>query len=818
MEPNNNLVTMKTEAVTSPQSSVSQEDCCSGLWMDDSDSVEDKESGKANTPPLTGEAPGAEQKSTWADVSHSDWPSEEPPQLISAETLDNSDGEVEVFHCSSPCAEPTWLAAGKGGRHVPEGEVSTSVTAISLAKEDQDPFDIQEAGPTGQLESSPVAGEKMGSSEDHRVDHNPLDFNLAREQWVRLDSTSSRPPQPSFSRSSSRDQITDPSPVTGPQSSQSQQQEGGPPHHDTIAQDRQQGELLLHRLCLIQQKQEVQQVFEGSPPLDTVTPEPTNQRPSCHGSGSVVVREYIGGRREGEGEERALRETGGEGQQSVIGLHTVKEGKEEQTERGAESTQRGKLKENQGREGQSSPTVHPREGRDNRMEVAYFEDTQSDSGVSADFSPGSTMDLNTMPLDPDDPLPPPPSPPNETPIEREIRRAVEREQSLRRSRGLSKKQEFVEIPLRKPILSQTLPSKSGKGEGTDRQFAGKKMQREISVEAQREEVLVQMGKVPGFYDKGTVRQLQEKKELFEAFQEKRETPMTPVSYSKRASSSASDISALGVREDDRPAVPLLERGRSLDLVTQKQSHNPGATGCKEGFSNNPPVPCGPTLSEGASGQIIILENNMVLRPPAPNPEKPLRQYHSTGSLSEGHRVTVVDSGTMFPSSGPTVEVRGVTVEAKGREDEQDENDDEGEEVDTIKENPFFKLRSSMSLKPKVEQDIREARQRERELRRQRNSLYGATGNGGGQPPSQGTSSPASGATQNGLSTTELPSCNASSTPSARQSLGKLDLTWPPAQTSIEMAGQTEVPRSRQKNPLLQRWESGMVNGHQEDED
>uniref|UniRef100_A0A3B4BDL6 Uncharacterized protein n=1 Tax=Periophthalmus magnuspinnatus TaxID=409849 RepID=A0A3B4BDL6_9GOBI len=42
----------------------------------------------------------------------------------------------------------------------------------------------------------------------------------------------------------------------------------------------------------------------------------------------------------------------------------------------------------------------------------------------------------------------------------------------------------------------------------------------------------------------------------------------------------------------------------------------------------------------------------------------------------------------------------------------------------LKENPFFKLRPALSLQPEVEKDIREAKKREEELRKQRSSLYG----------------------------------------------------------------------------------------------
>ncbi|KAG7491589.1 hypothetical protein MATL_G00005300 [Megalops atlanticus] len=643
-----------------------------------------------------------------------------------------------------------------------------------------------------------------GGGEDPRVDCKPLDFSTARKQWVRLDSTSSRPPKPSFSRRLSDGQILVSSPTATSQPSQ-QQQEEGTPQHAKIAQERQQGELLLHRLCLLQQRQEVQQVFDRSPPLATVALEPANEVAECCGSSSVV-KELAGRGNEGEGEEGAGGQMSGEGEQSIAGLHTGEEGQEEQRERSAENEQRVNTEVKEGKKAKSGPPAHLKDSRVARMEVENGEDNQSDSGVSADFSPGSTVELHSAPLTSEEHSRPP-SPPNETPIEREIRRAMEREQSLRKSRGLSKTEEFVEIPLRKPILSQALPSKSSQCAGKDRQFAGKKMQREINAETEREQVLVQLGKVPGVYDKGTVRQLREKKQLFEAFQEIKETPRTSASQSKRASSSASDISALGVQGDGSTTTSILERTSSMELLGQSQNQNPAC-------SHSPAAPCGPTLSEGTTSQVIILENNLVLRAPLLNPDRPLRTCHSTGSLSEGHRVTVVDSGTMFPSLDPGAEDRSNTGEDEGRQEEEEE------ESPVPKENPFFKLRSSMSLKPQVEQDIREARERERELRRQRNSLYGVTGAGRGQPPSTEIRSPTP--PQNGLLSPEPNSWASSSTPSARQSLRKLDFTWPPPQNSMEATEQTEAPihprAPRQKNPLLQRWESGIVNGHHEEQD
>uniref|UniRef100_W5MNM2 A-kinase anchor protein 2 C-terminal domain-containing protein n=1 Tax=Lepisosteus oculatus TaxID=7918 RepID=W5MNM2_LEPOC len=219
-------------------------------------------------------------------------------------------------------------------------------------------------------------------------------------------------------------------------------------------------------------------------------------------------------------------------------------------------------------------------------------------------------------------------------------------------------------------------------------------------------------------------------------------------------------------------------------------------------------PKGPSLTEGAVGKVIILENTIripaTLLRAAPVANDPARSH-------EGERAPVLDS-------------RGMPYAPQGEEEP------DGEvllEDEPPRENPFFKLRSSMSLKPEVEQDIREAQQRERELRRQRFSLYGTAGG----PRDSEEPQPA---TPNGLAIPSTPPPNRpvspspspSPAPSARQSLGKLDVTWPPpCRPAAEPSGHTEEfpdvkgsPKTpRQKIPLLQRWETGMVNGHQEED-
>ncbi|XP_027811076.2 uncharacterized protein MISP3 isoform X2 [Marmota flaviventris] len=78
----------------------------------------------------------------------------------------------------------------------------------------------------------------------------------------------------------------------------------------------------------------------------------------------------------------------------------------------------------------------------------------------------------------------------ETPIEREIRRSCEREESLRRSRGLSSSragQELVELRVR-PVLSRPGPGPA-LPRALGRARAGAKMQRDIEREAHRQAAL-----------------------------------------------------------------------------------------------------------------------------------------------------------------------------------------------------------------------------------------------------------------------------------------------------------------------------------------
>ncbi|XP_038649858.1 uncharacterized protein LOC119964446 isoform X2 [Scyliorhinus canicula] len=104
---------------------------------------------------------------------------------------------------------------------------------------------------------------------------------------------------------------------------------------------------------------------------------------------------------------------------------------------------------------------------------------------------------------------------SETPIEREIRLGVKREESLRKARGIKKhtfSEEYVEIRTR-PLIFHPVPAPVAKGKSN--QFAEMQMQREILLERQREEDLVLQGKVKGTYDKSLIPEIEERRKFFE---------------------------------------------------------------------------------------------------------------------------------------------------------------------------------------------------------------------------------------------------------------------------------------------------------------
>ncbi|XP_026554667.1 mitotic interactor and substrate of PLK1 isoform X3 [Pseudonaja textilis] len=110
---------------------------------------------------------------------------------------------------------------------------------------------------------------------------------------------------------------------------------------------------------------------------------------------------------------------------------------------------------------------------------------------------------------------------NETPIEREIRLAMEREENLWKERGvqrISTKDDLVEIRS-KPLLSSPVSSPASSRKGKDKPLVSFYVQREIEQEAKREEDLQKEGRLLGMYDRGLRQELAERRKIFEREEE-----------------------------------------------------------------------------------------------------------------------------------------------------------------------------------------------------------------------------------------------------------------------------------------------------------
>ncbi|NWW59275.1 MISP protein, partial [Ifrita kowaldi] len=159
---------------------------------------------------------------------------------------------------------------------------------------------------------------------------------------------------------------------------------------------------------------------------------------------------------------------------------------------------------------------------------------------------------------------------NETPIEREIRMAMEREENLWKERGiqrLTSSSELVEIQT-KPVLN--IHSSPGPGrKGKDRGRASLYVQREIEQETKREEDLKRQGRLLGAYDRGTQQELEERRRVFE----QEEAPLQKPTPLKRAEERRSWFKEFVVEQPSSPSPAEDARdGRSVPSYTASIAH------------------------------------------------------------------------------------------------------------------------------------------------------------------------------------------------------------------------------------------------------
>ncbi|XP_041812598.1 uncharacterized protein misp3 isoform X2 [Chelmon rostratus] len=349
----------------------------------------------------------------------------------------------------------------------------------------------------------------------------------------------------------------------------------------------------------------------------------------------------------------------------------------------------------------------------------------------------------------------------ETSIERQIQEVAQEKQNLQRASGLfnlADNPDVLEIPFKTSISFELLTTTAEQpSQRSGWQFSEEKMQKEISQEIQRELVLVNQGKIPGGYSKGEIRQLKETKLLFEAFQQ--DNTEGPTRHRKSPTSL--------MKSHVYPSV--LERTRSLEMFSLKsrpvsRAHSLRLYKSSSEREKSPEDFRSKSPTGGSRDKTRLF--------PYPKQDKHVRLYRSMDSIN---------------TDAPVVETGNKTREGNTTQ-----------QSPILKQNPFYKLRPALALQPDVEKDIREAREREEELRRQRCTLYGENR----QNSEDGEKS--------GFKPSLVPD-------DRRQSRGKLERVWPPPskkdQTKSEQTQEPKVHRAGgQKPPLWQRWESGLVNG------
>ncbi|XP_066520196.1 submandibular gland secretory Glx-rich protein CA-like [Hoplias malabaricus] len=205
---------MDSDSWRSPLGSESQDEFGSGLWMDtDNGSVEEREGGDPLAPRVEEEDAAALSPELQQTSLSRDFPSPPPPSTEGEEMMESNRGSGDQEWPPEP---------GQADKPEPINK--------------------------DQLSESPEGSDSIvflsEDGEEQGIDCKPLDFTSAREQWVRRDSNSSKPPTPAFSRSSSQDRITEehhnvplshqgepeeqnPAPNTENREVQQRQQEGG---------------------------------------------------------------------------------------------------------------------------------------------------------------------------------------------------------------------------------------------------------------------------------------------------------------------------------------------------------------------------------------------------------------------------------------------------------------------------------------------------------------------------------------------------------------------------------------------------------------
>ncbi|NXQ60491.1 MISP protein, partial [Anthoscopus minutus] len=364
---------------------------------------------------------------------------------------------------------------------------------------------------------------------------------------------------------------------------------------------------------------------------------------------------------------------------------------------------------------------------------------------------------------------------NETPIEREIRMAMEREENLWRERGiqrLTSSSELVEIQT-KPVLNiHTSPGPGRKGK--DRGRASLYVQREIEQETKREEDLKRQGRLLGAYDRGTQQELEERRRVFEQEEAPAQKP-TPL---KRAEERRSCVKEFVVEQPSSSSpVEDTRVGRSIPSYTASIAHfqlSQPRFAASERSREQPLVSQHASASASKRGSEDSWGGKLPDSAPSPASTAVLPREYLSLSFWKPKVSFVEDMGTQSPLR---------------REDGREEQ---------------YRLRT---WKPQtsalIEEEIRSDLQREEELQEQRRRLMDAYSDGALQEGSRSRhSSAASGASGN-YSVSGSPA----SSPASHQTgiLGLISSFTPLRVTSSsQSSAETLTPDSSRSSPFEER--------------
>ncbi|NXN86179.1 MISP protein, partial [Bombycilla garrulus] len=362
---------------------------------------------------------------------------------------------------------------------------------------------------------------------------------------------------------------------------------------------------------------------------------------------------------------------------------------------------------------------------------------------------------------------------NETPIEREIRRALEREENLWKERGiqrLTSSSELVEIQA-KPVLNiHTSPGPGRKGK--DRGRASIYVQREIEKETKREEDLRRQGRLLGAYDRGTQQELEERRRVFEQEEAPSEKPTPP----KQAEERSSWVKEFVVEQPSSPSpVEDTRAGRSTPSHTASIAHfqlSQPRFAASDRSREQPFVAQLASASASKWGSEDSRGGKLPGSTPSPASAAVLPREYLSLSFWKPKVSFAEDMGTQSPLR---------------REDGREEQ---------------YRLRT---WKPQtsalIEEEIRSDLQREEELQEQRRRLMSAYSDGAPQDSSRSRHSSAASGVSGNYSVSGSPA----SSPASHQTGGSFSSFTPlRATSSSQGSAETLTPDSSRSSPFEER--------------